>query len=154
MKCPFCQNQESRVVDSRVTPDFQSIRRRRTCEGCEKRFTTYERIEMGDITVVKKDGRREAFSREKILKGILRACEKRPVKREKIDSIVNAIESTLRDIGKDEVKSSKIGTLIMTELAELDDVAYLRFASVYKKFRNANQFVEAIEMLKKMEVEQ
>lgn len=154
MKCPFCQNDGSKVIDSRFTPDYQSIRRRRSCDSCDKRFTTYERIEMGDITVVKRDGRRELFSREKALKGILRACEKRPVKREKIESIVNSVESSLRDSGKDEIKSYKIGNLIMAALADVDDVAYLRFASVYKKFRNTGQFVEAIQLLKKLEVEQ
>lgn len=108
---------------------------------------------MADIIVVKKDGRRESFSREKVLKGVMRACEKRPVKREKIEKVVNDIEATLRDMGKEEIKSRKIGTLVMESLAELDEVAYVRFASVYKKFRHANQFVEAIKTLKKMEVQ-
>jgi len=154
MQCPYCKNEDTKVLDSRVSPDQISIRRRRTCAQCDKRFTTYERVEMGQITIVKKDGRRENFSREKALKGILRACEKRPVKREKIEAIVNAVESQLRDLNKDEIKSNKIGKLIMIKLADLDDVAYLRFASVYKKFRRANQFVEAIENLKKTEAEQ
>ncbi|RMD58262.1 transcriptional repressor NrdR [Candidatus Woesearchaeota archaeon] len=153
MKCPYCQKENTKVVDSRVTPDSCSIRRRRECASCSKRFTTYERIEMADIIVVKKDGRRESFSREKVLKGVMRACEKRPVKREKIEKVVNDIEATLRDMGKEEIKSRKIGTLVMESLAELDEVAYVRFASVYKKFRHANQFVEAIKTLKKMEVQ-
>lgn len=154
MKCPFCQKTETRVLDSRVTPDHSSIRRRRSCGECDKRFTTYERVEQTEITIVKRDGRREAFSREKALKGILNAVGKRPVKREKIDAIVNNVEASLRDLGKDEIKSHKVGKLIMAALADIDDVAYLRFASVYKKFRRANQFVEAIQTLKKMEVEQ
>lgn len=154
MKCPYCQKTDTKVLDSRVTPDEQSIRRRRLCGKCDKRFTTYERIEMGHITVVKRDGRREPFSREKALKGLMAACGKRPVKREKIELLVNSVEAKLRDSGKDEIRSSKVGKLIMEGLAELDDIAYVRFASVYKKFRRANQFVEAIETLKKMEVEQ
>lgn len=152
MKCPFCQNDDSNVLDSRVTPDAASIRRRRECSDCKKRFTTYERIEMAELFVVKRDGRREPFSREKILKGILRACEKRPVKRDRIDNVATTIEANLRDLGKDEVKSNKVGELVMQELAKLDDVAYVRFASVYKKFKDANQFVDAIKLLKKLEV--
>jgi len=152
VKCPFCQNDDSNVLDSRVTPDAASIRRRRECSDCKKRFTTYERIEMAELFVVKRDGRREPFSREKILKGILRACEKRPVKRDRIDNVATTIEANLRDLGKDEVKSNKVGELVMQELAKLDDVAYVRFASVYKKFKDANQFVDAIKLLKKLEV--
>jgi transcriptional repressor NrdR len=151
MKCPFCQNTDNKVLDSRLTPDSDSIRRRRECIPCSKRFTTYERIELFDIAVVKRDGRREPFSREKVLKGIMRACEKRPVKREQMEAVVGTIESSLRQTDKDEIKSSKIGELVMQELAKLDDVAYVRFASVYKKFKDANQFVDAIKTLKKQE---
>ena len=154
MKCPYCQHNESNVLDSRLAPDLGSIRRRRECDECEKRFTTYERIEMAELSVVKRDGRREPFSREKVLKGILRACEKRPVKREKIEGVVDKIESSLRESGKDEIKAGKIGELVMQELAKLDDVAYVRFASVYKKFKDANQFVDAIKTLKKQEIEE
>jgi transcriptional repressor NrdR len=139
------------VLDSRLTPDSDSIRRRRECIQCSKRFTTYERVELFNISVVKRDGRRESFSREKVLKGVLRACEKRPVKREQMEAVVNVVESSLRQSDKDEIKSNKIGELVMLELAKLDDVAYVRFASVYKKFKDANQFVDAIKNLKKQE---
>ncbi len=151
MKCPFCQNTDNKVLDSRLTPDSDSIRRRRECTECVKRFTTYERVEMFDISVVKRDGRREPFSREKVLKGIVRACEKRPVKREQMDAVLGIVESALRQSDKDEIKSSKIGELVMQELGKLDDVAYVRFASVYKKFKDASQFVDAIKTLKKQE---
>lgn len=148
MKCPFCQNTDNKVLDSRLTPDDISIRRRRECIKCEKRFTTYERVELCDISVVKRDGRREAFSREKVLKGILRACEKRPVKREQMEQVVDTIESALRQSDKQEIKSRKVGELVMQELAKLDDIAYVRFASVYKNFRDPSQFVEQIKILK------
>ena len=154
MKCPFCQHTDNKVLDSRLTPDSDSIRRRRECTKCTKRFTTYERAEMCDVSVVKRDGRREIFSREKVLKGILRACEKRPVKREDIERIVVTVEAALRQSDKEEISSRKIGELVMQELAKLDDVAYVRFASVYKKFKDANQFVEAIKSLKELEVEE
>jgi len=151
MKCPFCQNVDNKVLDSRLTPDSDGIRRRRSCIQCDKRFTTYERIEMFDISVVKRDGRREPFSREKTLKGILRACEKRPVKREQMDRIVSMVEGILRQSDKDEISSRKLGELVMKELAKLDDIAYVRFASVYKKFKDTDQFVDAIKTLKKQE---
>ncbi len=153
MKCPFCQNTDNKVLDSRLTPDSDSIRRRRECTKCTKRFTTYERAELFDISVVKRDGRREAFSREKILKGIIRACEKRPVKREDMERIVVTVEAVLRQSDKEEISSRKIGEYVMQELSKLDDVAYVRFASVYKKFKDANQFVDVIKSLK-TEVEQ
>ncbi len=151
MKCPFCQHTDNKVLDSRLTPDSDSIRRRRECTECTKRFTTYERAEIFDISVVKRDGRREPFSREKVLKGILRACEKRPVKREDMERVIDVIEASLRQSDKEEVSSRKIGEHVMLELAKLDDVAYVRFASVYKKFKDANQFVDAIKTLKKQE---
>jgi transcriptional repressor NrdR len=153
LKCPFCNHIENSVLDSRLTPEEDSIRRRRECSKCVRRFTTYERIEMADISVVKRDGRREAFSREKVLKGVLRACEKRPVKREQMEQLVDQIESQLRQSDKLEVRSRKIGEMIMEKLAQLDDVAYVRFASVYKKFKDANQFVDAIKTLKQIETE-
>ena len=152
MKCPFCQHTDNKVLDSRLTPDSDSTRRRRECAKCTKRFTTYERAEMFDISVVKRDGRREPFSREKILKGVMRACEKRPVKREDVERIVVTVEAALRQSDKEEISSRKIGELVMQELAKLDDVAYVRFASVYKKFKDANQFVDAIKTLKHLEV--
>lgn len=152
MRCPFCQATDNKVLDSRLTPAEESIRRRRECTDCSRRFTTYERAEINDIIVVKRDGRREPFSREKIMKGIVRACEKRPVKMEKIERLVNNVQSTLRQRDKDEIKSRKLGELVMTELADLDDIAYIRFASVYKKFRDANQFVDTIKKLKEQEI--
>ena len=139
MKCPFCQHVENSVVDSRLTSEEESIRRRRECSKCKQRFTTYERAEDYEITVIKRDGTSQPFSREKILKGLLLACEKRPVK------------SSLRRTNKDEVKSGKIGQLVMAELAQLDDVAYVRFTSVHKKFKDAQQFVDAIKTLRKLE---
>ena len=157
VKCPFCQSVDNKVLDSRLTPDSDSIRRRRECNECSKRFTTYERTEMFDISVVKRDGRREPFSREKILKGVMRACEKRPVKREEMEKVILSIEAVLRQSDKEEISSRKIGDMVMLELAKLDDVAYVRFASVYKKFKDASQFVDAIKTLKHeklLEVEQ
>ena len=111
MQCPFCQNTSNKVLDSRLTPDSDSIRRRRECEKCDRRFTTYERAELFDIMIVKKDGRREPFSRDKIMRGIMRACEKRPVKTEKIENVVNRIESSLRQSDKEEIKARKIGEM-------------------------------------------
>lgn len=146
MLCPYCLQPETRVLDSRTTTD--AIRRRRSCESCTKRFTTYERVELMDISIVKKDGRREAFDREKILKGVLRACEKRPIKRDKIDQLVSNIEQQVRQMDKTEIKSKKIGLMIMDELRKIDEVAYVRFASVYKKFRDTAQFVDVINTLK------
>lgn len=151
MKCPFCQTTDNKVLDSRLTPDSVSIRRRRECNDCTKRFTTYERVELFDISVVKRDGRREPFSREKVLKGVLRACEKRPVKREQMEAVVDLVEAALRQSDKEEISSRKVGELVMSELLKLDDVAYVRFASVYKKFKDANQFVDTIKNLKKQE---
>ena len=147
MKCPYCTKQSNHVLDSRLTPDSSSIRRRRECISCRKRFTTYERVGVVDLSIIKKDGRRELFDRDKTLKGILRACEKRPIKRERIDKIMDAIEIALRQMNKTEIKSKKVGELVMNHLKSLDDVAYVRFASVYKKFRDTNQFVEVIQRL-------
>lgn len=149
MQCPFCQNTESDVVDSRQSEE--SIRRRRECTKCKQRFTTYERAEDYEITVIKRDGKTQPFSREKILKGLVLACEKRPVKQEEIENIVMRIEAELRKSNKEQVKSSKIGQLVMAELAKLDDVAFVRFTSVHKKFKDAQQFVDAIKSLRKLE---
>ncbi len=152
MKCPFCKSTNNNVLDSRLTSENESIRRRRGCRDCNKRFTTYEKVEMFEASVLKRDGRREQFSREKVLKGIMKACEKRPVRKEEVDKVVDAVESYVLQSEK-EVRSRKIGELIMDELAKLDDVAYVRFASVYKKFKDADQFVDAIKTLKKTEAE-
>ena len=154
MKCAYCNHDDTKVLDSRETPDLASIRRRRECTNCEKRFTTYERVEMIDISVVKKDGRREPFDRDKLLRGVLQACSKRPIKREKIDAAVAAIESQVKQMDKTEIKARAIGDLVMQQLKELDDIAYVRFASVYKKFRDANQFVAVIQSLNEAEIKE
>lgn len=151
MKCPYCLKNETRVIDSRLTND-SSIRRRRECEQCNKRFTTYERLETSEIYVIKKDGRREGFDKEKLLKGIMISCEKRPVKIEKINQLVERIETDVRNLGRNEIKSKMIGELVMHYLKQLDDVAYVRFASVYRRFRDVSQFKEEIENLQKIEL--
>lgn len=148
MKCPYCQHPETSVLDSRLTSASDSIRRRRECSECTKRFTTYERTELLDISVVKKDGSLEPFDRNKLLKGMLRACEKRPVKREKMEIAVEQIELQLRQMDKTEIPSRQVGELVMQQLAGLDEVAYVRFASVYKKFRDVSQFAEEVAKLK------
>lgn len=147
LECPYCLKLDSSVIDSRLSPD-KSIRRRRECNKCKKRFTTYERIELVEFSVVKKNNSSELFDRNKLLKGILKACEKRPIKREQIELLVSNIESNVRQSGRSEIKSKKIGELVMAGLKTLDEVAYIRFASVYKKFRKAGQFVKVIEKLK------
>ncbi|MDD5178292.1 MAG: transcriptional regulator NrdR [Candidatus Nanoarchaeia archaeon] len=144
MKCPFCSNDEFKVVDSRESED--TIRRRRECLKCEKRFTTYERIET-DLIVIKKDGKREPYDREKMKRGILRACEKRPISNEKIDSFIDKIEQQLRKMNSSEVKSSIIGNKVIAGLKSLDKVAYIRFASVYKDFTDIDSFQEELKKL-------
>ncbi len=147
MRCPFCENPDTKVVDSRPTEEGQAIRRRRECEKCSKRFTTYEKQEGILLMVVKKDGRREVFDRTKILNGIIRACEKRPVPLEKIENVVNKIERGLNNLMEKEVQSDFIGELIMEELKDLDEVAYVRFASVYRQFKDVKTFVAEVEKL-------
>jgi transcriptional repressor NrdR len=144
MKCPFCQHAESRVIDSRLGKDGASIRRRRECEKCEKRFTTYERIEESFPFVVKKDGRREPYDRMKVISGFQKACEKRPVSVEAIEHSVNTIEAQLMELGEKEIPSTQLGELVMTALKDLDDVAYVRFASVYRSFKDIGEFVDLI----------
>jgi transcriptional repressor NrdR len=144
MKCPHCSHEESRVTNKRESPN--GIRRRRECLKCKKRFTTYEKTEIGDFYVVKKDGRREKFSREKLEHGIEKAFEKRPVSKEKIDKMINEIEEQLRKRGK-EVKSSVIGELTMKKIKKLDHVAYIRFASVYRDFQDIKDFREELKDL-------
>jgi len=148
MKCPFCGGDSTRVLDSRPTDESTSIRRRRECESCGARFTTYERYERLPFLVVKKDGRREKFSREKLLNGLLRACEKRPISVDTVNRIVNQVENEVVKSGKYEVISSEIGEMIMAELKSLDRVAYVRFASVYKEFRDIDHFMDIIEELR------
>ncbi len=148
MNCPFCLHVESKVVDSRASVDGGETRRRRECLDCEKRFTTYERLDTVDLAIIKKDGRREAFSREKLTRGLFKACEKRPIAREKIEAAVSAIEAGLRKNDRQEVSSRKIGELVMEQLKKLDHVAYVRFASVYRSFRDISQFEKEIKLLK------
>ena len=147
MKCPYCENEESRVIDSRHTEDGHAIRRRRECEACGRRFTTYEKVEEMILMVIKKDGRREAFDRSKLLNGIIRACEKRPVSIADMEKIVDEIERGLNNMMEKEVDSTFIGELVMERLKDLDEVAYVRFASVYRQFTDINTFVAEIEKL-------
>lgn len=147
MKCPFCGASSSSVVDSRDTSDFR-IRRRRQCEKCHKRFTTYEDVQLEELTVIKKDGRREPFDRNKLLTGIARACIKRPVPHEKIVAVVDAVEAKLRRLAKPEIPAEKIGELVMERLQKTDQVAYIRFASVYRSFTDIDSFEKALRALK------
>lgn len=150
MKCPFCGSLETKVVDKRETEDAVTTRRRRECLSCGKRFTTYERLETLPITIVKKDGTREQFDRAKLAKGILKACEKRPVERESIDKVLDNIESDLRGAEATEIESRKIGTLVMKNLKRLDKIAYIRFASVYKDFKDIEEFrKELLKLIKR-----
>jgi transcriptional repressor NrdR len=147
MKCPYCGFAQDRVVDSRESKEADSIRRRRECEKCNRRFTTYERIDEIPYMVVKKDGRRERFDREKILRGLLRACEKRPVSSVQLEKIVDATESFMIDAPERERTTSEVGELIMNELKGLDTVAYIRFASVYRDFKDVREFKQELEGL-------
>ena len=147
MRCPFCENADSKVIDSRPTEDGHAIRRRRECTRCGNRFTTYEKVEEVILMVIKRDGSREAFDRKKVLNGIIKACEKRPVSMDTIETMVDNIERGLNNLMKKEVESSFIGELIMEQLKEVDQVAYVRFASVYRQFTDVNTFVAEIEKL-------
>ncbi|MBI5892510.1 MAG: transcriptional repressor NrdR [Deltaproteobacteria bacterium] len=147
MKCPFCGFLEDKVIDSRVSQDGDVTRRRRECLKCEKRFTTYERVEEALPLVVKKDGRREPFDRMKMLAGIQKACEKRPVSIEQIETVIKRVEQRFQDLGEKEVTSSKVGEVVMDELKKLDEVAYVRFASVYREFRDINEFMKELKEL-------
>src|SRR5665213_3293091 len=147
MKCPYCGFGQDRVVDSRESKEADSIRRRRECEQCNKRFTTYERIDEIPYMVVKKDGRREKFERQKVLSGLLRACEKRPVSASKLEIIVNDTETFLVDSPERERSTREIGELIMDRLKAIDTVAYIRFASVYRDFTDVREFKEELEEL-------
>ncbi len=144
MKCPFCGFEESKVIDSRPTDEGEKIRRRRECIKCTKRFTTYEIIESVPIVVVKKDKTREVFDRQKLVKGMLVACEKRPVSMETIEKAVGEIETTLQNSLDREVTSVRVGELVMDKLKSIDQVAYVRFASVYKQFKDVNAFMEEL----------
>lgn len=147
MRCPFCENADSKVIDSRPTEDGHAIRRRRECARCGNRFTTYEKVEEVILMVIKRDGSREAFDRKKVMNGIIKACEKRPVSMDTIEGMVDNIERGLNNLMKKEVESSFIGELIMEQLKDVDQVAYVRFASVYRQFTDVNTFVAEIEKL-------
>ena len=147
MRCPYCENPDTKVIDSRPTEEGHAIRRRRGCENCGKRFTTYEKVEESIIMVIKKDGRREAFDRNKVMSGIVKACEKRPVPMAEIERIVDDIERGLNNMMEKEIESTFIGELIMDQLKKVDEVAYVRFASVYRQFTDVNTFIKEIEKL-------
>jgi transcriptional repressor NrdR len=147
MKCPACAHVEDKVVDSRTTKDGEAIRRRRECLQCGRRFTTYEYIERVPLVVVKKNGQREQYNREKLLTGLLRACEKRPVSREQLDRLLDEVESVIFGKFKTEVKSSELGNEVIERLQALDEVAYVRFASVYRQFKDINQFMREVKGL-------
>ncbi|TCO79291.1 transcriptional regulator NrdR [Marinisporobacter balticus] len=144
MNCPFCEYFDTKVVDSRPTEEGQTIRRRRECSKCKKRFTTYEKIEEIPLIVIKKDRNREAYNRNKILNGIIRACEKRPVPVKDIENIIDHIEKDMHNTMEKEIKSTYIGELVMNHLKDLDEVAYVRFASVYRQFKDINTFMEEL----------
>jgi transcriptional repressor NrdR len=147
MKCPFCGETDNKVIDSRLSKDGRTIRRRRECLNCEKRFTTYEKVEAVLPMVVKKDGRREPFNHEKIRAGIQRACQKRPISINDIDDFVDSLGQLFQEIGQREIRSSDIGERVIEKLKEWDDVAYVRFASVYRQFKDINQFMAQLKEL-------
>jgi transcriptional repressor NrdR len=149
MRCPFCKKDNDRVIDSRSSNDGQAVRRRRECLACKRRFTTYEQVEQITLYVIKKDGRREVFDREKIRRGLMTSCKKRPVSVQKIDDIVNKIEIELYQKYDREVKSKTIGNLVMRELKNLDHVAYVRFASVYRDFQDVAEFMRELQPMLK-----
>lgn len=149
MKCPFCDHSETKVLDKRDTGDYAVTRRRRECLKCEKRFTTYERVETAPVVVVKKDGKREPFDRDKLRKGILYAASKRPVSNEQIDGIVQYVENTFRDLDQPEITSDKLGSIVMKRLKRVDKVAYIRFASVYREFADLDEFKKELGKLVK-----
>lgn len=149
LKCPYCSYEESKVIDSRPTDEGERIRRRRECLKCGKRFTTYEIIETVPVIVIKKDGSREAFDRDKLLRGLLRACEKRPVPLHLLEEAVDDIQNTLQNTLDREVSSSRIGEYAMEKLKNIDEVAYVRFASVYRQFKDINTFMEELTRIMK-----
>ena len=147
MKCPYCSWEESKVVDSRPIEEKSAIRRRRECLKCFKRFTTYEKVEEVPVMVIKKDGRREAFSRKKILNGLLKACQKRPVPMKEIERLVDEVEKQVYNSMEREVTSQHIGEMIMNQLKDIDEVSYVRFASVYRQFKDINTFMDELSKL-------
>lgn len=149
MKCPYCNQENTRVIDSRPAEDNNSIRRRRECDGCGKRFTTYEKIETIPLIIIKKDNNRETYDREKIEAGVLRACHKRPVSANQITALVDEVENEVFNLGEKEIQSRVIGELVMNKLRELDMVAYVRFASVYREFKDINTFMDELKNMLK-----
>jgi transcriptional repressor NrdR len=149
MKCPFCKVDDDRVVDSRASSDGFAIRRRRECARCDRRYTTYERIEESPLRVVKKDGRREPFERRKILSGLIKACEKRPVSLDALEAITERIEGQVLEAFEREVPSAHVGELVMEELRKVDPVAYVRFASVYREFQDVREFLEELRRMER-----
>lgn len=147
MKCPFCNYADTKVIDSRAQDDNAVIRRRRVCENCGKRFTTYERIDMIPITVIKRNGTREIFDKTKLMGGIMKSCNKRPVTAKQIEALVDDIENNLIGSGDREVESKTIGIMVMDRLKDLDEVAYVRFASVYRQFKDINTFIDELEKM-------
>ena len=147
MNCPFCHHPESKVIDSRDSQDGEIIRRRRECEKCGERFTTYEHVEQVLPAVIKKDGRREAFDRNKILQGMRKACEKRPISVATLEACADKIVKSIQELGLSEIESSAIGEKVMEELHSLDEVAYVRFASVYRSFKDINEFMKELKDL-------
>ena len=144
MKCPYCGHLENRVVDSRLNKDYTITRRRRMCDSCNRRFTTYERLEVTMPMLIKKDGRREAWDRHKVVEGLKKACEKRPVSMEQIDEFVDALERDLQDMGEREIPVGLVGERVMDGLREIDGVAYVRFASVYRQFKDLSEFMDEL----------
>jgi len=148
MRCPFCGNTEDRVVDSRESREADVIRRRRECTQCDRRFTSYEKIEQVPFQVVKRDERREAYDRQKLMRGLQVACRKRPVPQDSLERLADAIETAMQDAGEREISSKDIGTMVMQRLRELDPVAYVRFASVYRRFEDVDAFVKELHQLR------
>ncbi|NLN63866.1 MAG: transcriptional repressor NrdR [Clostridiaceae bacterium] len=148
MKCPYCSHPEDKVIDSRPTDEGATIRRRRECLGCQKRYTTYEKVEYMPLMVIKKDKSRQQYNREKLLTGILRACEKRPVSIGDIDNLIDNVEAQIYNTLEREVTSTEIGEKVMDALRQLDEVAYVRFASVYRQFRDIDTFMEELQKIK------
>jgi transcriptional repressor NrdR len=147
MKCPFCADTENKVIDSRLSKEGYVIRRRRECLSCNRRFTTYERIEEIPLMIIKKDGRREEFNRDKIRSGITKACEKRNVSMNSIEDFLDELEQELRETGKKEISSAVVGERVINRLHDLDEIAYVRFASVYREFKDVNDFVQELKLM-------
>jgi len=147
MKCPYCGTDDTKVIDSRPAEENNAIRRRRQCEKCNKRFTTYERVDMIPITVIKRDGTREIFDKAKLQNGIMKSCNKRPVTAQQIQKLVDDIENTLAGSGEREVESKQLGNMVIERLKDLDEVAYVRFASVYRQFKDINSFIDELEKM-------